>query len=150
MSVLAATAATVAATPLPTPEVIVKTIQAAPLVPTNVLNLFNLLGLAAAGVLTSVVHLAIERGKLPGNVNRLLFTLYSVVAGAVMLVLTGQLHWDASAVVAGLTAFLAFLGSTQGQKMLMDFASKLINSTTTDPAGVAVPLATDDPNGAPA
>lgn len=152
LSAVSSVVATVAATPIPSPEVIVKTVQLPPVVPENVLSLFNLLGLVAAGALTSVVHLALERGKLPSNVNRLLFTVYSTVAGVVVLALGHQVHWDPAAVVTGLTAFFAFLGSTQGQKMLMDFASKLMNSTKVDDAGVTVPdLATEEvPVDAPA
>lgn len=148
MSMLMAVVSTVVASPLPspTPQVVkeVVTNNLVPQVPGNVLQLFQLFGLAAAGAVTSVVHLAIERRKLPSNVNRLLFTLYSTVAGVSVLFLTGQAKWDLTALVTGTTAFLAFLGSTQGEKMLMDFASKLINNTTTDSSGVAVPLATDE------
>lgn len=154
LAVASNVAATVAATPTPSPQVVkeVVTNNLVPQVPGNVLSLFNLLGLVAAGALTSVVHLALERGKLPSNVNRLLFTVYSTVAGVIVLALGHQVHWDPAAVVTGLTAFFAFLGSTQGQKMLMDFASKLINSTKVDDAGVTVPdLATEElPQDAPA
>lgn len=155
MSLLIAAVNAVVASPLPsaTPQVIkeVVTNNMVPVTPENVLNLFQLLALAGAGAATSIVHLAVERGKLPSNVNRLLFTLYSAVAGVAVVVLGHQAKWDWSALLTGVTAFLAFLGSTQGQKMLSDFIAKLVIQTKVDPSGAVVPsLATEDPSDSPA
>lgn len=140
MSALLAVAQAVAATPMPTPEVIVKTVQLPQAIPANVLQLAQIAAVAGAGVATSVLHLVIERKKWSANVNRLLFTVYSALAGVVVMLLNGQFKFDTTGATTGLTTVLAFLGSTQGMKILTDFVSSL--NTTTD-AGAAVPLATD-------
>lgn len=148
---LAVVQATVTPTPSVSPEIVtqvVKTVQQVPVVPESVLQLFQLLGLAIAGALTSIVHLAVERGKLPGNVNRLLFTLYSVGAGVTVMALSHQFKLDAAGLVTGLTAFVAFLGSTQGQKMLSDFLAGLVSKTRVDESGAVVSLASDGPEAA--
>lgn len=152
MSFLLAVANTVAATPLPSPTVIKEVLQPVvnqvPVVSPNVLQLAQLLSLAAAGAITSILHLAVERGKLSGNVNRLLFTLYSAGAGVAVMALNNELRLDSASLLTGATAFVAFLGSTQGQKMITDFVASLVNRTKVDESGAVVPLVAEEPEAA--
>lgn len=144
---LLATVQAITSSPVPsaTPQVIKEVItnNLVPVVAPSVLQLASIAGVALAGIVTSILHLIVERKKWPANVNRLLFTLYSAVAGLVVMWLKGDLSFDVTSLTTGVTAVLAFLGSTQGMKMLTDFIGSL--STTTDASGAAVPLATDIP-----
>lgn len=131
----------VAATPLPTPSPVLLQPQITQVfqTPAAVVQLFQLFAVMAAGALTSLLHLALERGKLKGNVNRLIVTLYSSGAGMLYMALTGHLGLHISDLETGLTALLAFLGTNQGTKMVSDFIGSVFTSqTTTDASGAQV------------
>lgn len=145
MSVLLAALSSVVTTPVPTPSPqviheITKVLQPQYVTPDAVVKLFQLFGVMAGGALTSWLHLALERGKLKGNVNRLLVTAYSSGAGALYMLLTGNFGLTAQDLQVGLTALLAFLGSNQGTHMLSEFIGNVMASkTTTDASGAVVP-----------
>ncbi len=119
MSVLMAVAATVQATPLPSPQVVKETlqpiIQQSPEIPASVVQLSQLLAVAGAGALTSLLHQLIERGKLSSNLNRLLFAIYGGLAGVAFAFLTGEWKLDATSVTVALTGVATFLTSSQGR-----------------------------------
>jgi hypothetical protein len=141
MSALLAVVTAVTATPLPSaaPEVIKTVVTQVPVTPQSVIDLFQLLALAVAGGLTSLIHLALERGRLSANLNRLIVTLYSTAAAVAVMALTGKLGLAPADLATGLTALLAFAGSNQGQHMLSGFIGDVLESkTTTDPSGAQV------------
>lgn len=139
MSALINAVATATASPTPSPQIIHEFTKVVAVTPPAVLQLAQILAVAAAGVATSILHSLVERGKLSGNVNRFLFTLYSVIAGVVVMKLTGQLKVDSNGILTGLTAALAYLGSTQGQKFVTDLLTSL--KVENAPDGSVVPVA---------
>lgn len=144
MSVLLAALSSVAATPIPTPtpqviHEVTKVLQPQYVTPDAVVQLFQLFGVMAAGFVTFLLHKALERGRLKGNVNRLIVTAYSSGAGMLYMFLTGNFGLSAQDVSVGLTALLAFLGSNQGSYMLGQFINNIFASkTTTDASGAQV------------
>lgn len=136
----------VLATPVPTPSPqiiheVTKTVTNY-VTPEAVVQLFQLGAVALAGFVTSLLHLALERGKLSANVNRLIVTAYTTTAGLAYLFFTGQFGTlDAKTIETGLTALLAFLGTNQGTHMLSGFISDI-------KAGKAPALAAPEPEAA--
>src|SRR6266516_416130 len=107
MSVLAATVATVAATPVPTPEVVRQTIvETVPQgTPAIVVQAAQVAGVFAAGLVLSVGHrlaeyLTAKEKGWAAWVNTLVASGYTVGVGVVGTTVMGQLGVDVSGIVA--------------------------------------------------
>lgn len=150
MSLLLAVANTVVATPLPSPQVVKEVTQLQPIVkevattPQPVLELFQLLAVSGAAIVTSLVHQIIERGRWNSNVNRLVLTTYSTGAALLTAFLTGHLGVSANDLTVEATAFMTALGSASGRYELWKFVSGLmqkpepVSVTSTDSAPLPV------------
>ena len=148
---LAVTAVAPAA-PAVTPEIIKQTLQPiyqntqVGVTPPAVLQLAQLLALAGAGALTGFLHLIIERGKWPSNVNRAVWGLYSL-AGSVGFGLASG-NFDHGAAVAAVTSLIGLFGmgfSASATNNVVKFAIEVYKNAvsafsgdkTTDPGATA-------------
>lgn len=120
------------------PTVIEKTTQLQPIVqqvattPEPVIQLFQLLGLVVAGFVTSTIHQLLERGRLGGNVNRLILAAYTVVASLVYGYMTGNLHVDAQSLTDLTTAAAAIFTAAQGRYELFKFITNALTAKDSD------------------
>lgn len=119
MSILAVVSSAAAGTPLPTPQVVEHTlqpiIQQATVVPPEVLQLAQVLALAGAVAFVSLVHQLVERGRLSGNVNRLIVAGYTLLAAVATSALSGHLGTAVNDLQFLITNFLVALGAALGR-----------------------------------
>jgi hypothetical protein len=148
MSAIAQAAATIAATPLPSPQVIkeVFTNNVPVQVPAYVLQLAQVLALAGATAFMSLVHALSERGKWSSTVNRAVVTGYTLAAAVAATALSGHLGTNVNQLQSLLTDFLVALGSALGSYNLV-FKSILsaFGFTSTAPADTATLATEADP-----
>lgn len=113
MSAIVHAAQTVAATPLPSPQVVkeVFTNSVPVQVPADVLQLGQVLGLALATGFVSLVHQLVERGRLSGNINRLIVAAYTLLAALATALLSGHLGTSINDLQVEITALLVALGA---------------------------------------
>lgn len=150
MSAVVQAAATVVATPLPSPQVIkeVFTNTVSAQVPAYVLQLSQVLALAGATAFVSLVHALAERGKWSSGVNRAVVTGYTLIAAFAATALAGHLGTNVNDLQSLLTDFLVALGSALGsynlvlKSILSAFGINLGSPAPADPA-VSAPLATE-------
>lgn len=141
MSLLLAALTAVTSTPLPTPspqiikETLQPVVQQVATTPAPVLELFQLLAVAGAGIVTSFVHQMLERGKLKSNINRLILAFYSTAGALGTAYLTGHLGWTVEDATVALTAFVTVLGSATGRYEVWKFLTSLMSK----PAPVSAP-----------
>lgn len=129
-----------AATPLPTPEVIKQTIKQVvqvPVTPPAVIQLFQMLGLAVAGVATSILHWLAQREKWSDNVNRLVWAGYSLVGGLVFAYLTGNFGTSAEQLVAQFVGVTGMAGSSAAFFNLVKFLNQVVTNAQAIPEASA-------------
>lgn len=145
MSVLIHTAATVVATPLPSPQVIKETFtNTVPVqVPADLTSLAQNLGLMVAAAFVSLVHQLMVREKLSGNVQRAIVAGYTLLGAVAFSALTGHLGTSVNDLNVEITSFVVALGAALGryEYLWKAFVSALGIGSTSTAAPVADPTA---------
>lgn len=91
MSVVAQAVATVVATPVPSPAVVVQTVA---VTPEQVKALLQLILLVGSGMVASIVHALFDRNRIPFGLNFAILGVYSFLIAGLDLFLQGTLKFD--------------------------------------------------------
>jgi hypothetical protein len=144
MSVLATVAPAV--TPLASPmvQVVTNTVHI-PQIPADVISGINVLVVAFTGLVASLLHQVIERGKWSSNTNRIVTLVIAVMGTAGFAAFVNHFGQNWNALAQDGTALLVLLGSSQGRYLLFQLVTGLIASAATKKA-LAAPVAVTDPN----
>lgn len=140
MSVLATVAPVV--TPLATPVINVVTHTVTiPQIPADVISGINVLVVAAFGLVASLLHQLVERGKWSSNTNRIVTIVLAVLGTAGFAAFANNFGQNWNAFAQDATALLVLLGSSQGRYLLFQLVTGLIATATAKKATAASTVA---------